>query len=73
MKIPLYHRYARMCRGNYVCFKHRTSSRGSHICPVCKQQMTYIGYRWRVPRKTADDQWKFLERVTRRKGVSIGN
>lgn len=52
---------------NYVCVAHRTSGRGISApkCNVCGTEMICIGYRWRVPKKSDDKEWKVLANATK--------
>jgi hypothetical protein len=51
----------------YVCVRDRRVSRagwggtGSWMCPVCRQPMQHLGYRWRAPKRDDNAAWARIE------------
>lgn len=47
-------------KANYVCATCRTTSKSGNVCPRCRNERVCVGYRWRIPKKNNDREWKKL-------------
>lgn len=56
----MYKRYSYYGQNNHVCVKHRYNSKYWGKCPVCQEELTSIGYRWRIPKKNNAKGWKVI-------------
>ncbi len=56
----------------WICYKHRHTSKRSGLCPTCRNQLKCIGDRNPIPRKGDNAGWKELyEQVKKTRGYDL--
>jgi hypothetical protein len=60
-----------MHNDNYACFDCRIAFKNTLYCPLCKQEMTLLSHKIRVPKKKDEKGWLKLEFLLRSWGRQI--